>query len=272
MKKILSLFTAILITIAVTACSQSATQNEQLAGRGVDFTYWLKIEDNNTNQPLVEFGNSCIITIDADANSAEDVVKRLDALQLTETDVDLSRYTNSVFIHRIALNTFEDRSADVHYNFAGHKYAYQFWFYDDFKYMKVTDGEEVQLGSVLEVVDNTDIKQLYTEEAGHYYITPQQFERVEKYLNTYIIGRGKAEIEELTKEQSWKIDFPEDFVFNIDYSRLNVAVFNNEISMITGWMEYGGEEYSFNMFVDTDEAGNLIPDKIYVYEWYESDV
>lgn len=272
MNKILSLFTDVLIIIAVTACSQPATQSEQLAGRGVDFTYWLKTEDNNTNQPLVEFGNSCIITIDADANSANDVVKRLDALQLTESDMDLSQYTNSVFIHRIALNTFEDRSADVHYNFAGHKYAYQFWFYDDFKYMKVTDDEGVQLGSVFEVADNTDIKQLYIEEAGHFYITPQQFERVEKYLNTYIIGQGKAGIEELTKEQPQGIDFSEDFVFNIDYSRLNVAVFNNEISMITGWMKSGGEEYSFNMFVDTDEEGNLVPDNIYVYEWYEDEI
>ncbi len=272
MKKILSLFIAVFMAVTLTACSQPATKNEVLARRGVDFAYWLKTEDNNTNQPLVEFGNSCIITIDADANSAEDVVKRLDALQLTETDVDLSQYTNSVFIHRIALNTFEDRTADIHYNFAGHKYVYQFWFYDDFKYMKVTDGEGAQLGPVFEVADNTDVKQMYIEEAGHFYITPQQFERVEKYLNTYIIGRGKAEIEELTKEQSWKIDFADDFVFNIDYSRLSVTEFNGEISNIAGWMESGREEYSFNMFVDTDEAGNLIPDKIYVYEWYESDV
>lgn len=279
MKKIVSLVT-ILIMLLLSSCSANYKDNIDAFNHNtafkeldIDFTYWDKTPDNISNQPLVEFGNGCIITPDADAGSAKDVITKLNMLNVTECDIDLSLYTNSVFIHRIALNTFVTRDNNTHYSNAGHKYAYQFWFYDDFKYMRITDSNDNQLGPVFLVSNSELIKELYQNEYGTMYISPEQYDKVERYLNNYFIGQGKSGMENLTKDvpNYSKIVFPEDFIFNVDYTRLSISAteLNGSISNITGWTECNGISYSFNLFVNVDSEGNLIPrsNATFIYKW-----
>lgn len=279
MKKIISLIT-ILVMLLLLSCSSTSkytidtfNHNSTFKELGIDFTYWAITPDDISNQPLVEFGNGCIITPDADAGSAKDVITKLNMLDFTECDIDLALYTNSVFIHRIALNTFETRDADTHYSKAGHKYAYQFWFYDDFKYMRITDSDNNQLGPVYLISNGELIKELYQSENETMYITREQYDKVESYLNNYLIGQDKSGMEKLTKDipEYSKIVFPENFIFNIDYARLSISAteLNGDISNITGWTECNGISYSFNLFVDINSEGNLIPrsDATFIYEW-----
>ncbi len=278
MKRIQCILFALIIAICFAACTHTATENEQLAALGIDFSYWLENKDDNTSRPLIEMGNGCVITIDVDANSAQDVVLRLDNLQLTESDVNLSVYTNSVFIHRIALLQYETRSGDININTTPYETVWQFWFYDDFRCMAVTDGDGNMVGPVFIIENNSEIKNLFMQEMGHFYITENQFEKVEKYLNTYIVGRDKERMKNITKNGKIAIpdeEFPDDFVFNIDYSRLSVNCFTNADGenhfAVIGWMETGGVEYSFILGIDNNENGNLIPDpdRTWVFVWEE---
>ena len=267
MKKLLLLF-IMCSTIIFVSCSQPATTNRQLAQLGVDFTYWVENDDDNTNRPLVEMGNGITITIGGDAGSADSVVKRLNSLELTETDIDLSRYDNSVFIHRIALLQYETRTEETNINKTPYQVVWQFWFYDDFRYMVITDINGTQTGPVFSIADNTEIRDLYISQFGHMYITPRQYEKVIDCLGKYIIGGDKAQMEKTVKNGRITIpdsEFPDDFVFNMDYSRLSVARFVNGIGeehyMVTGWMETGGVEYSYLIDFDTDDNGELCIDR-----------
>lgn len=278
MKKIQYALYALIIAICFVSCAYTTTENEQLAALGIDFSYWLENKDDNTNRPLIEMGNGCVITIDVDANSAGDVVLRLDNLQLTESDIDLSAYTNSVFIHRIALLQYETRSGNININTTPYETVWQFWFYDDFRYMSVTDCDGNRVGPVFIIENSSEIKNLFIQEWEHFYITENQFEKVEEYLNTYIVGRNKEQMKTITRSGKIAIpdeEFPDDFIFNIDYSRLSVNCFTDAEEekhfTVIGWMETGGVEYSFNLGIDNDENGNLIPDpdRTWVFVWEE---
>ena len=48
-----------------------------------------------------------------------------------------------------------------------------------------------------------------------------------------------------------------------------MVVFQDDVNMINGFTDVNGVKHSYIFFVDKDESGNLVPEKITVMLWHE---